>query len=348
MMIVDLVFGFLGSGKTTFIKQILNDWGREEKTVVLVNEFGDVGIDGELLASQGATVVEMPSGCICCTLTADFRNQIREIRSVINPDRIIIEPTGVATIAQIQGILASQVADGGISALHKILIADAKGFMKLYKANRYFVESQVEHAHIAVLNKCDLVDKQKALLISSAISAINPEISVFMTQFGILDWQEYRLALSSAQTKPTAFNQMLGLPRRQDQHDHSTDSLSKVNQVLGQDQTQEDYSPDIDFDAEAPNLGYESFGAVFENQSFDSQRLEALFQDLNTRESSLGKIVRAKGIFLTADHWRVIELASNEISSQPIRASVQSKICIIGNALKRQQIHEALERCLTG
>ncbi|UCF92230.1 MAG: GTP-binding protein, partial [Desulfobacterales bacterium] len=198
MMIVDIVFGFLGSGKTTFITRVLQEWGSNEKTVVLVNEFGEVGIDGELLTSQGGNVVEMPSGCICCTLQADFRSQILDISRRIQPERIIIEPTGVATISQVRSIVQAQLFENTIREVNDIMITDATGFMGLYKANRHFVESQVKNAHIVLLNKCDRVDKRNAMVIRSAISAINPEITVLMTEYGAVDWAEYHLALSAA------------------------------------------------------------------------------------------------------------------------------------------------------
>jgi G3E family GTPase len=175
-MIVDIVFGFLGSGKTTFIIKALEKWGADEKIVVLVNEFGDVGIDGDLLTGQGGDVVELPSGCICCTLQADFRSQMLEISRTIKPARVIIEPTGVATIAQIRSIVEAQLFEKAIETINNILIADATGFMNLYKANRHFVASQVENAQLALLNKCDRVDKRKAMVIQGAISAINPLI----------------------------------------------------------------------------------------------------------------------------------------------------------------------------
>ncbi|MGD9073513.1 MAG: GTP-binding protein, partial [Desulfobacterales bacterium] len=163
-MIVDIVFGFLGAGKTTFITRVLKAWGSKEKTVVLVNEFGEVGIDGELLAAQGGNVVEMPSGCICCTLQADFRSQLLDISRKIGPERVIIEPTGVATIAQVRSIIEAQLFEDTIREINDILISDATGFMGLYKANRHFVESQVENADVVLLNKCDKVDKTKAML----------------------------------------------------------------------------------------------------------------------------------------------------------------------------------------
>ena len=196
-MIVDVAFGFLGSGKTTFISKVMQEWGKEQKIVVLVNEFGDVGIDGELLSTLGGNVVEMPSGCICCTLQSDFRNQLFEIYNTFHPDRIIIEPSGVATISTIDWILKAQTLEPVIEKINKILIVDATGFKGLYKANRSFVESQLESAHLVILNKCDRVDKRTVQLTQSAVSSINPNIMVLLAEYAAVDWQEYHQALSN-------------------------------------------------------------------------------------------------------------------------------------------------------
>jgi len=177
-MIVDIIFGFLGSGKTTFITRILNEWGQKEKIVVLVNEFGEVGVDGELLKDRGGNVVEMPSGCICCTLQADFKKQLKEIIEDIHPQRIIVEPTGVATIGQIRSIVEAQAFEKVIRIIHNVLVVDAAGFMGLYKANRHFVESQVKSAHVVLLNKIDRVDKMMSMVTRDSISSINPETTV--------------------------------------------------------------------------------------------------------------------------------------------------------------------------
>lgn len=309
-MIVDIVFGFLGAGKTTFITRVLQEWDAKEKTVVLVNEFGEVGIDGELLSMQGGNVVEMPSGCICCTLQADFKAQLIDIVNHIQPERIIIEPTGVATIAQIRAIVELQAFEKSIQQINDILIADASGFMDLYKANRHFVESQIENAHIVVLNKCDKVEKKKAMLTRSAITAINPEISVLTAEFGAVDKGEYQLALSAA---PRA---LYGLGQMPD-HVHK--------------------EPDA--------LGYESFGRVFTDQSFDLRRLEDFFQRLSNADENIGAVVRAKGIFRAGDQGVLMELASGDWSSQPAGRVQESKISIIGKNLNQDNINAAIERC---
>lgn len=313
-MIVDIVFGFLGAGKTTFIINALKELGSDERTVVLVNEFGDVGIDGNLLASQGQNVIEMPSGCICCTLQADFRSQLLDIIRTLQPHRIIIEPTGVATIQQIHSIVGAQLFEDTIQKIHKIMIGDAVSFMELYKANRHFVESQVGNAHLVLLNKCDKVDKRRAMVIQSAISAINPKITILMTEYGIVDWAEYRTALS------TIFSKDQG--------------PFHGNPVYFQLYTPED------------GLGYKTFGQVYGNQSFDDKALEKFFQALNASDTGMGKIVRAKGIFQVGPKWVLMELASGDFSFQLLQHGKESKVCVIGNDLNQEMIKEALNLCV--
>lgn len=329
-MVVDIVFGFLGAGKTTFITRVLQQWGAEEKIVVLVNEFGEVGIDGELLASRGGDVLEMPSGCICCTLQADFKVQILDIIRAIHPERIIIEPTGVATIAQVRTIVELQIFENTFSRVNDILIADATGFMGLYKANRHFVESQVENAGIVLMNKCDLVDKKKAMVTRSAISAINPDISVLMTEFGAVDWAEYQMALSSA-------------PHIDAEKAEREQKLTIVGAVHPHNRIGEGHPH---FHEQEDALGYESFGCTYESGSFNQGKLEQFFREANDSKSGMGEIVRAKGIFGIGDKWILLELASGEFSLQPAKKSKQSKVSIIGRELDREMIKSSLDQCL--
>ncbi|MGA2403468.1 MAG: GTP-binding protein [Syntrophobacteraceae bacterium] len=325
-MIVDIVFGFLGSGKTTFIARVLQEWGGKEKIVVLVNEFGEVGVDGTLLKERGGNVVEMPSGCICCTLQSDFRTQLLDIMQSIQPQRVIIEPTGVATIAQIRSIIEAQLFEKAISRIHYVLISDATGFMGLYKANPHFVESQVKNARVVLLNKCDRVDKRKAMLTRDAIAAINPDATVISTEFGAVDWSQYQLALSTPQGSKTLQTE------RGFVSDHRQDGWIGDQRV-------------IHLHDEDDALGYESFGLVYSDLTFDEKDLSNFFEKLNASE--MGEVVRAKGIFRVENKSILMELASGEFSSQPVRPAEQSKVSIIGRKLNRKEIGGVLERCVT-
>ena len=323
-MIADIVFGFLGSGKTTFIANILKEWGQDEKIVVLVNEFGEVGIDGDLLANQYGEIVEMPAGCICCTLQVDFRRQMLEISETINPQRVIIEPTGVAQITQIMYITNAELFKDRIESIHNILITDATNFMNFYKRNRHFVESQVGNAHVVLLNKCDRVKKIQAAVTKDAISAINPKVPILMTEFGAVEWEEYKSALSTAPYVSADFE---------------AEPASPIGEVEEEGL--------IHIHEEEDTLGYESFGCTFE-LSFERQELEKVFQEMLNSTLFGEEIVRAKGIFKVDNQWLVGQLASGEVSWQEIKSAQQSKISIIGRNLKKELIGAALNRCLAG
>jgi G3E family GTPase len=329
-MIVDIVYGFLGSGKTTFIARVLREWGNRERIVVLVNEFGDVGIDGSLLRDQGGNVVEMPSGCICCTLQADFKKQMLEIIEDIHPQRLIIEPTGVATIAQIRAIVAAQMFEQVIDTVNQVLITDATGFMGLYKANPHFIESQVKNARIALLNKCDRVDNRRATLIRNAISAINPNATVLMTEFGMVDWDQYTMALASP----------LGVDRRLQPTDFVEAAHSSEH-----DEERAQAEREVHVHEGEDALGYESFGLVFDDVSFEQGALEGVFRELNNAE--MGEVVRAKGIFRVDQRCILMELASGEFSSQPVRMTDESRVSVIGRNLDKKLIGVALEGCVS-
>lgn len=322
-MIVDIVFGFLGSGKTTFIAKILKEWGQGETIVVLVNEFGEVVIDGDLLASEDAQVVEMPSGCICCTLQRDFRSQLLDISQTFNPQRVIIEPTGVAQIAQIMYIIHAELLKDIIKETHNILITDATNFISFYRRNRHFVESQVKNAHVVLLNKCDKVKKIEAAITKDAISAINPKVPVLTTEFGAVEWDEYQSALSAAPFLSTDFEVEVASPIGE------VEEEGVIHIHEGED-----------------GLGYESFGCTYK-LSFDRQELEKLFQEL-LNSTRWGEIVRAKGIFKVDNQWVVGQLASGDVSWQEVKGVYQSKILITGRNLKRELIGAAVKRCLAG
>jgi G3E family GTPase len=325
-MTVDVVFGFLGSGKTTFITRVLREWGDREKIVVLVNEFGEVGIDGALLQGLGGNVVEMPSGCICCTLQADFRSQIMDIFRTIRPQRVVIEPTGVATIGQIRSILEAQLFEEAFETIRYVLVADATGFMGLYKANPRFVESQARGAHLILLNKCDRVDRKRAVLIRDALSALNTEATVLMTEFGAVDWGQYQAALTTTlDTGAWHAGRDLAPGPHPAEQEHG-EGLFHIHE-------------------EQDTLGYESFGLVYEGLTFDRQMLQDLFEQLNA--SKMGEVVRAKGIFLVNGKWILMELASGEFSSQPVKQAENSRVSVIGRSLKRKEIGAAFERCIT-
>lgn len=185
-MDVDIVAGYLGAGKTTSLLGLIAADPDPSSLVVLVNEFGEVGIDG-LLISGSADVVELASGCICCTLRLDFRMQIAEIVRSFSPRRLLIEPTGVATIAQVVRALGHADLVGSIGGARVIVVVDAVTFAQRLRESPGFFSSQVAQADVVLLNKTDLVEPARVRALQATLETMAPGAWIIPTDHGRID-----------------------------------------------------------------------------------------------------------------------------------------------------------------
>lgn len=165
-----IVSGLLGAGKTTFIMNFIS--GRNEKTVVLVNDFGETGIDGEIFSADGIQSIELPSGCVCCTLKLDLIATVEKIIRNFSPDHLIIEPSGIAAPS---GILEA-LEHCKLQPATVIGIIDASEYIDLYASGAYghFFEDQIVNADIILINKVDLVEDKRIKETVRHIDTINP------------------------------------------------------------------------------------------------------------------------------------------------------------------------------
>jgi G3E family GTPase len=172
-----VVSGLLGSGKTTFIRNFVK--GRTEKTVVLVNDFGAAGIDGEIFSANGIESVELPSGCVCCTLKFDLITTIGKIVKEFAPEHLMIEPSGVASPAGVLEALES--AHAGPATV--VGIVDAVEFTELHESGMYgsFFEDQISLADVVLVNKIDLAGEEATGEVVRRVEALNPRAVLFRT-----------------------------------------------------------------------------------------------------------------------------------------------------------------------
>lgn len=173
-----VVCGLLGSGKTTFIRNFVKHGS--EKTVVLVNDFGATGIDGEIFSAGGIESVELPSGCVCCTLKVDLITTIERIICQFAPEHLVIEPSGVASPSGVLEALES----AGIRAVTVVGIIDAVEFVELFESGMYgsFFEDQVSLADVILVNKTDLASELSIVETINRIESINPRAVLFRTK----------------------------------------------------------------------------------------------------------------------------------------------------------------------
>jgi len=153
-----LISGFLGSGKTTMVLSTIDEIikRKHKKVVVIVNDFGKIGIDGKVMEKYGLKVREMPSGCICCTLGSDLLATLRDVAEAYQPDLVVIEPTGVADPEAIHGTLKLYVGPP-IDATKIVIILDAERYSVIVRALERPLKNQLKAAHIIIINKMDRV-----------------------------------------------------------------------------------------------------------------------------------------------------------------------------------------------
>jgi G3E family GTPase len=172
-----IVCGMLGSGKTTFISQLVRNL--TGKAVVLVNDFGKAGIDGEIFSANGIESIELPSGCVCCTLKFDLILSIQKIQETFAPEHLLIEPSGIASASGVLEALETLK----ISPVTVVGIIDATEFLELNHEDAFgrFFEDQITNSDIVLVNKTDLVEKDIAERTVQAIELMNPNAIVFST-----------------------------------------------------------------------------------------------------------------------------------------------------------------------
>ncbi len=170
-MYVYILGGFLGSGKTTLLMKIASMYAkRGEKTALLVNESGEIGVDGATLKAQGYDAIELPNGCICCTLSGTLQSALKNIKKDIDPDIIIVEPTGLALPHKVKELVEVSMIDP--DAIYIIGVADVQRFEDLIKKKEDFFKMQMSKADFILINKMDLA---KPGQIEEVTSWINKE-----------------------------------------------------------------------------------------------------------------------------------------------------------------------------
>ena len=187
---IDIVSGFLGAGKTTLIKKMVKEAYQGEKLVLIENEFGEISIDGGFLKDAGIQISEMSSGCICCSLVGDFGKALREVKEQFQPDRILIEPSGVGKLSDVIVAVENTVADIPDMRLNSfVTVADATK-VKVYMKNfGEFYNNQIESAGTIILSRTQKLTQEKLEAAVALLREKNPTAAILTTPWDQLDGQ---------------------------------------------------------------------------------------------------------------------------------------------------------------
>ena len=213
---IDIISGFLGAGKTTFIKKLLQEAISGEQVVLIENEFGEIGIDGGFLKDAGIEIREMNSGCICCSLVGDFGKSLAEVLTKYSPDRIIIEPSGVGKLSDVIKAVVDVSADMDVQLNSAVTIVDAAKCKMYMKNFGEFFNNQIEHAGTVVLSRTDITDAAKIQKDVEMIREKNEKAVIITTP---ADQLEGRQLLEIIEKKDSMLEDLMAEVRESHRHE---------------------------------------------------------------------------------------------------------------------------------
>lgn len=187
---IDIISGFLGAGKTTFIKKMIDEAFKGEQIVLIENEFGEVGIDGGFLKDAGIQITEMNSGCICCSLVGDFGKNLNEVITKYHPYRILIEPSGVGKLSDVMKSVIDIEKEQPVKLNALVTVVNALKASKQMKAFGEFFNNQIEYATTVILSRSQNATPEQLEFCVKQIQALNPKASVITTDWDAIKGEQ--------------------------------------------------------------------------------------------------------------------------------------------------------------
>ena len=367
---IDIYSGFLGAGKTTLIKKMIQEGYQGEKLVLIENEFGEIGIDGGFLQDAGINITEMNSGCICCSLVGDFGKALVKVIDEYHPDRIIIEPSGVGKLSDVIGAV-KKVMNEEVTLGHTVAVVDA-GKVKVYMKNfGEFYNNQVETASTIILSRTDSIPQAKLDTAVAMLREHNDKAVIVTTPWGQLTGAQLMDAMEGQSSLARELARLEEEHHHDHEHHHHHDHDEDDHCCCGHDHEEHEHHHDHDEDDhcccghdheehehhhehdEHCTCGchdhdhehhhdhhadevFTSWG-VETARKFDVASVEAALKELDT--GKYGAVLRAKGILPAVDgSWIHFDYVPEEINVRTGSADITGKLCVIGSKLDEKGI----------
>lgn len=324
---VDIISGFLGAGKTTFIKQLVQDVFAGEKLVLIENEFGEIGIDGGFLKDAGIEITEMNSGCICCTLVGDFSKALVKVLDEYKPDRVIIEPSGVGKLSDVARAIEDVKKDADIEIEGRITIVDGKKAKMYLKNFGEFFKDQVEHASTIVVSRTQMMTDEKVEDCVKMLREENEKAAIISTPWDQLGKEAIQHALHAGAEIEGLFEDKEGHGHHEHHHDHDHDHECGCGCGHDHDHHHHHHADDV----------FTSWGKETAHK-YTEEELDLILKALSETDG-YGTILRSKGIIAIEDGtWRQFDLVPEEYETRECQADYTGRICVIGTDLKEEDL----------
>ena len=378
---IDIISGFLGAGKTTFIKKLLQEAISGEQVVLIENEFGEIGIDGGFLKDSGIEIREMNSGCICCSLVGDFGKSLSEVLTKYKPDRIIIEPSGVGKLSDVMKAVIDVSADMDVALNSAVTIVDAAKCKMYMKNFGEFFNNQIENAGTVVLSRTDITDTAKIQKDVEMIREKNPKAAIVTTPLAELGGSQL---LEIIEKRDTMLDDLLEEVRESHHHhdddddecccghdhDHEHHHHDHDDECCCHDHDHEHHHHDHDEDEEhehhhhdhddecccGHDHDHEHHHHHHADEVFTSWGMETIvpvtkdqLEDILKRlaeTKEFGDVLRAKGMLPTENpgEWLYFDLVPEQYEIRDGKPDYTGKVCVIGASLKEEELNKVFGR----
>lgn len=304
MINLDIISGFLGSGKTTLIKKYLEAY-KNEKIVVIENEFGKIGIDKDIIKKDGLEIIELQNGCICCSMKLNFKDAILKVINDFNPERIIIEPTGVAMLSEIVFMISNEEIKAKCKISSLITVLDAINYFNYIDSFGEFFEDQLLNADLILLSKTKNLKQNEIDNISNSLKQLDKNLNIL-----IKDWDK----ISIKNLKSECNLNTLKYKNKEDKYKNIDLSMNEISTVSFSD---------------------------FKIK--DVEKLKEIFDNFKNKE--YGEIIRSKGFLKTSSGNvfefnyvnGILDICNSDVDTN-------SKICIIGKKLEKEKLKKLLSK----
>ena len=380
---IDIISGFLGAGKTTLIKKLIEEALKGQKVVLIENEFGEIGIDGGFLKESGIQINEMNSGCICCSLVGDFNTALKDVLEQYTPDRIIIEPSGVGKLSDVMKAVTDVSADMDVALNSAVTIVDAAKCKMYMKNFGEFFNNQIENAGTVVLSRTDITDTAKIQKDVEMIREKNPKAAIVTTPLAELGGSQL---LEIIEKRDTMLDDLLEEVRESHHHhddddddcccghDHDHEHHHHHDHdddcCCGHDHDHEHHH-DHDEDEEhehhhhhdhdddcccGHDHDHEHHHHHHADEVFTSWGMETIvpvtkdqLEDILKRlaeTKEFGDVLRAKGMLPTENpgEWLYFDLVPEQYEIRDGKPDYTGKVCVIGASLKEEELNKVFGR----
>lgn len=353
---IDIISGFLGAGKTTLIKKLLQEALNGQKVVLIENEFGEIGIDGGFLKDAGIQITEMNSGCICCSLVGDFGAALKKVVEQYHPDRIIIEPSGVGKLSDVIAAVMNVAGEIDLDLNSFVTVADATKCKMYMKNFGEFYNNQVESANTIILSRTQGMKEEKLAQAVSMIQEKNAKAKIITTPWDELTGEQILAVMEQGHSlAEELMEEAMKLHEEEEhEHHHHDDDDDHEHEHHHHHHDHDEHHHDHDDHGEECTCGchdhdhhhHHHADEVFTSwgketpRKYTKEELDEILVKLS-EETEFGIILRAKGMLPAADGtWLYFDLVPGEYEIRNGAPDYTGRLCVIGSKMDTDKLEK--------